>query len=238
MFTSDYTLGEALIQVVAQDGGNDGLDELLEVTPTNDSALLDPFLVVDGSDDAVKVEYPKLSDGEKEIDSSDFGVLTWYFMLAERIPLLDALAAADGWGGDASVAFERDGATCARVAYVGDTPQDTQTMQHALQQWIAAAPGSPSRVDLQGNQLVFESCDPGKTAKVGKDASEEAMGLIAARAYLGIGIMRAGAAAPYAHCMAGRLINAFPVEKLNDPNFGANDPAVKARVQQFIAACR
>ena len=238
VFSADYTLGEALIQVVAEDGGNSGLDDLLLHTPTNDAALLDPFDVLSGDDEVTEVDDPDLEAGEKKIDSSDFGPLTWYFMLAERLPLLDALAVVDGWGGDASVAFERDGTTCARIGYTGDSPGDTAAMYAALQRWIAAAPGAPSKVDLQGNLVTFESCDPGTAAKVGKDASDEAVALIANRAYLGLGIMRAGTSAPYAHCMSRRLVETFPVERLNDPGFGKDDPAIQARVQRLIAACR
>ena len=73
---------------------------------------------------------PKLADGEKKFDSGEFGVLTWYFMLAERLPLQEALAAADGWGGDSYVAFQRGDQTCARLSYEGETSQDTTRMLH------------------------------------------------------------------------------------------------------------
>ena len=49
--------------------------------------------------------------------------------------------------------------------------------------------------------------------------------------------MRGGVPADTAQCMAGRLANAFPVSKLVDPTFGANDTAIQARVRQVTAGC-
>ena len=95
---------------------------------------------------------PKLEDGEKKFDSGEFGALAWYLMLAERLPLQDALATVDGWGGDAYVGFKRNGNSCARMAYDGDTPQDTKRMLSALRRWSAAAPGSPTKVSRAGDR--------------------------------------------------------------------------------------
>jgi hypothetical protein len=121
LVASPYTLGEGLVQVVAADGGNDAVDDLFRDTPTHETALLDPLRVLTGDTGAEQVDLPEIEDGEKALDSSgEFGVLTWYLMLAERLPLKTALATADGWGGDAHVAFTRDGASCMRASYEGE----------------------------------------------------------------------------------------------------------------------
>lgn len=237
MMTSPYTLGEALVQTVAADGGNAAVDTLFRDAPTHESSLLDPLQALAGDTDAVKVDVPEVVEGEKKFDSGELGVLTWYLMLAERLPLRDALAAADGWGGDAYVAFEHDGDSCARMTYAGDTPQDTARMLSALQHWVAAAPGSPVEVSLEGGLVRFESCDPGKAADVGKDASGNAVDLVATRTYLGVTFLRAGATQKRAHCLAGRLAREFPVSRLNDPKFAVDDTAERARVQQLAADC-
>ena len=41
-----------------------------------------------------------------------------------------------------------------------------------------------------------------------------------------------------AGCMADKLAQEYPVSQLNDPKFGADDPTVKARVQQLAIGCR
>lgn len=238
MLTSPYTLGESLVQAVAADGGNKAVDKLLRHSPTHESSLLDPFLVLSGKTGAAEVDVPKLEDGEKKFDSGELGVLTWYFMLAERLPLREALAASDGWGGDAYVAFERGDKSCARLDYAGKTSQDTTRMFGDLRRWAAAAPGSPAHVSRHGSLVRLESCDPGTTARGGKDASGDAVSLVMTRTYLGIGLMKAGAQIKVAHCLAERLVDEYPVSKLNDPKFGADDPSVKARVQQLALGCR
>jgi hypothetical protein len=235
MLTSPYTLGRALVEAAAADGDNAAVDKLFRDPPKEETSLLDPLQALAGEIRAVKVAKPKLEDGEKKFDSGEFGVLTLYFMLAERLPLLDALAAADGWGGDAYVAFERGGASCARLAYVGKRPQDTTRMLSAMQHWIAAAPGSPAKVSRDGERLRFESCDPGKAADVGKDASADAVGLLTTRTYVGLAVLQKGASDEFAHCVAVRMVRAFPYSVLVDPNAG---PAVKARVQRIAADCR
>ncbi|MCW2761876.1 MAG: hypothetical protein JWR85_2077 [Marmoricola sp.] len=236
MMTSPYTLGQGLVQTVAADGGNPAVDALFRKVPKHESTLLDPFEALADNSDAVKVAPPKLEDGEKEDDSGEFGVLTWYFMLAERVPLLDALAAADGWGGDAYVAFERDGASCARMEYAGRTPADTTRMFSALQRWVSAAPGSPAKVSRDGDLLHFESCDPGKDADVGKEASQDAVNLLTIRNSIGVALLKQGATPKVSRCSAVRMVRTFPVSVLVARE--VSDPAVRARIQDVFAGCR
>ena len=235
---SPYVLGEAMVQTVAADGGNRAVDKLFRDTPTHESSLLDPFEVLAGNLDAKKVAVPGLEKGEKKFESGELGVLTWYLILAERIGLTDALATVDGWGGDAFVAFERDGRSCARIAYLGDSERDTTRMLGALRRWVKAAPGTPASVVRAGRQVRFESCDPGTRSKVGKDASNQALELATVRNYLALGIMRADVPPKMSRCIAGRLIQEYPVRRLADPKFGSGDSAVRDRVRQFALACR
>jgi len=237
MLTSPYTLGAGLVQSVAEDGGNNKVNMLFRDLPKNETPLLDPFQALSGNN-ATKVDVPKLAGGEKKFDSGEFGVVTWYLMLAERLPLLDALAAADGWGGDAYVGFKRGGNSCARMTYAGDTPQDTKQMYAALRRWSAAAPSSPTKVGRAGDRVRFETCDPGKATKVGKNASEDAVRLVVTRTSMVLGLLKADVPKKMARCLADKLVYAFPVANLVDPKFGAGDPAVQARIQQFAAACR
>jgi len=238
MIGAPYTLGEAMMQAVAASGGNAAVDAQFRDTPTHDAVLVDPFDALTGDTGAATVPVPALATGEKRFDSGEFGDLTWYFMLAERLPLKDSLRAADGWGGDAYVAFQRDGRSCARASYVGDTPDDTTQMFSALQRWIAAAPGSPAYVQVENGHVLFESCDPGTAAHVGKDASVDALRLLATRTYLGVSLLRAGAPLKLAHCLSGRLVQEYPLASLSNPSFGSGDPAVAARVRQLAAGCR
>lgn len=235
MLTSSYTLGQSLVQTAAADGENAAVDALFRKPPRTESALLDPLGALDGGAEAVEVARPKVADGEKKFDSGVYGALGWYFMLAERMPFTDALTAADGWGGDAYVGFERGGESCARMSYVGRTSADTARMLRALQRWVAAAPGSPASVRREGDHVRFESCDPGRTARVGKDASPQAVGLVANRAYLAVGLLRSGTPRKAAHCLSDRLVRVFPASVLAAPTAS---PAVVARIKSLAAGCR
>ncbi len=236
--SAPYALGDGLVAAVAAKGGNKALDRLFRDPPAHETALFDPFTVLAHDTGAEDVATPKLESGEKKFETGEFGVLTWYFMLAERLPLKDALAAADGWGGDAYVGYERDGNPCARIDYTGRTSADTSRMLSALQRWVAAAPGAAAQVSRHGGLVRFDSCDPGKSVHAGKDVSEDALSLVAVRAYLGVGLVRAGVPTKAAGCLAGKLAQEYPVSKLSDPKFGEGDPAVAQRVRQLAISCR
>lgn len=237
-FTAPYTLGEALVQAVAEDGGNRAVDDLMRDAPTYDAALLDPFRVLLHDKDPVTPPKPTVDKSDKVFDDGEFGAVTWYLMLAERLPMLDALTTVDGWGGDSYVAYEHDGVTCAQAAYRGQDAADTSRMFAALKQWIAAAPGSPASVRREGAGLLFRSCDPGTDARKGKEVSREAVGLAVSRTNLGITVIRSGAPDKYARCISDKLIHAYSIAQLSDPSFGKNDPAVRDRILQLALACR
>ncbi len=238
LVSAPYTLGEGLVQTVAAKGGNPGVDKLFGNAPTHESVLLDPFRQLAGGTAAADVDLPKLSDGEKKFDSGELGSLTWYLMLAERLPLTDALEAADGWSGDAYVAYERGPDSCARIGYRGRTPRGTARMYSSLKRWVAAAPGSPASVTRKAGVVTFQSCDPGKTARVGRDASEDAVALVTVRTSIGVSLMRAKAPQKLARCVAGRLVREYRVSQLSDPAFGTRDLAVQTRIRQIALGCR
>jgi hypothetical protein len=237
MLYSPYLLGQALVMAADADGGNAAVDDLFRDSPTHESALLDPFETLAGHTGALDVATPKLHGGEKKFDSGEFGVITWYLMLAERMPLQDALAAADGWGGDAYVGYEDHGRSCARMVYRGKSSSDTDRMYAALQRWVAAGPGNRTSVSRDGAGVHLQSCDPGSSARIGKDASQQALTLATTRTYIGVGLMKGGLPAITARCMAGRIAQAFPLSQLVNPTFGANNPAIQARFRELAAGC-
>ena len=236
--SAPYSLGEGLVQTVATSGGNGAVNALFRHPPTHESALLDPLRVLAGGTAATKVDVPALHAGEKEFDSGELGVLTWYLMLAQRLPLPQALAAADGWGGDAYVGFQHDGTTCVRSAYTGRTAGDTARMYAALQGWEAAAPGIPASLSRSGDVVRFQSCDPHDAADVGKDDSQDAIALVDTRNVIGVSLVRSGASAAMAGCVARQLAQAYTVDQLNDPTFVKENPAVLTRIQEMAASCR
>jgi hypothetical protein len=235
MISSPYSLGEAMVQTAAANGGNAAVDDLFRDPPAHDSVLLDPLPGLDGADKPAEVDVPALNDGEKRFVSGEFGALSLYLMLAERMPALDALSAADGWGGDAFVAFERDGTSCERTAVRGDTSQATARLDAALHRWAAASPGSGAQVQQDGQPVQFESCDPGKSAAPGRDASDQALTLVSIRSQLGAVLLKQGAPAAAASCIAEKAVHEFAVSTLTASKLGAADTA---KLRRIALSCR
>jgi hypothetical protein len=232
-----YALGEAMLALAVKLDGNDAVDQLFRNPPETEEHLLDPWTLIKDREDAAKVDEPKLEKGEEEFDSGDFGALGWYIVLAERLPLVDALDAVDGWGGDAYAAFERDDVSCVRVNYRGDSSRDLAEMHGALRAWVNGGPDGSASVRLDGNRLTFESCDPGPTTGIGRDASEDAVQLALTRTYAALNIIKDGAAEELGRCVADRLVHDFPWRDLSNPNFGA-DASAQAKIRQIAVDCR
>jgi len=238
MLSSPYALGVGLTSAVAVGGGNAAVDRILRNPPTHDSVLLDPYRQLTGTAGATRVRIPAVRQGEKKFESGEFGALSWYLALAARIPTPEALDAAEGWGGDAYVAYQHGGTTCARMTFAGKTATDTSRMYSALRQWALAAPGGAATVSLTGGRVHAQSCDPGTAVRSGSANSVAALSLVATRNGIANGLVHTGAPLALAHCVAGRLVEIYSVSQLNDPAFGRNDPTVQARVRDLAAACR
>jgi len=237
LLSSPYTLGEGLAQTAATEGGDEAVDRLFRHTPTHDIALLAPLDTVTGHHRAVRVALPSLQPGDEKFDSGELGALTWYLMLAARMSPQAALTAADGWGGDAYVGYHDAGRTCARMTFAGRTPADTDRMSGALQQWVAAGSPATAEVTTAGGRVSLESCDPGTEVQAGSDDSDEAVELVALRTALAVGLLRGGVPDSTAGCLAGRLVETYPLTSLEDPTFGADDADVQARVRELAAEC-
>ncbi len=232
-----YALGQALTEAVAAEDTDD-LDALFENPPPDDSVLLDPLKAIGEIEDPEVVEVPALKDGEKKFDSGQMGTLITYLILAERIDLRKALAAADVWNGDAYVAFDRGEDACARVEYAATSEDGAVLLETAFKDWIAAQPGSPATISRDGDRATFESCDPGTAAKLTNDASVKALELVATRSFLASGTVEAGAPVDVARCFAGQMLQEYSIADLTDPKLGADDPKTVKKIQAIVAACR
>jgi hypothetical protein len=180
-----YAYGPPFAELLDAHGGQSTVDAAFRHPPVDDEQQIDPRQFVDDRG-PLHVDKPSLPAGvTKETDSGDFGATSWYMMLAERIPPLEALAATDGWGGDAYVTYEQSGKTCTRIAWKGDTARDLDEMHGALDKWVAAMPSGAASVEATGDQLLVEACDPGQDAGITvKDNSLDALRLIETRSYL------------------------------------------------------
>jgi hypothetical protein len=237
MIAAPYELGQAMLAVAVQQGGDRAVDDLFRSPPKTEEQQLDPWTLVADHQGFLNVPEPELADGEQALAGDDnggaFGALGWLLVLSERVPLEQALTAVDGWGGDAAVAYERDGTSCLKANYRGDTPEDLAQMQTALQAWVSKGPKGAASVSRDAVTLVFTSCDPGKkAAKVGTGKSMDALTLALTRTYLSITLVKATVPVPAARCGADRLVRTFSIAELNNPKISPQ------RVAQALVPCR
>ena len=60
----------------------------------------------------------------------------------------------------------------------------------------------------------------------------DAVNLVLTRTSIGVGMMRMDVPKRMARCVAGGLVETYPVSQLVDPKFGANDPPCKPRSER------
>ena len=241
--SAPYLLGPPLIDLLDADGGETEVDGVFKDPPTTDEQLLDPPTLL-SHQPAIDVQAPALPDGlseDSQVDSGDFGALSWYIVLAERIDPLVALQAADGWGGDAYIAYQQNGNTCVRLNWQGDTSTDQQEMQDALNQWVAAMPAGAASVTGDGGLLRLDACDLPNSGITLNNRANDAIQIPAARSQFMLDAVKSGgkridAAFEYGDCV---------VHEIGFDNFVAADkagsgglpPDILAAIQAAAADC-
>jgi hypothetical protein len=233
MMAAPYELGQALLAIAVQQGGDDAVDGLFRSPPKTEEQQLDPWTLVADHQGFLSVPKPDLPEGTKSFDDGAFGSVGWLMLLSERLPATQALTAVDGWGGDSYAAYDQDGVSCVTLDYRADTPNDLAQMKSALGAWVAKGPKGSAEVSRQDQTLVLHSCDPGKdAAKVASGRSKDALALALTRTYLSLQLVKAHVDVPVARCGADRLVREFTVAQLNDPHID------QQKVLRAILPCR
>jgi hypothetical protein len=232
-----YALGEALVDLAVALEGEQSVDDLFDDPPVSDEQLMDPWTLLSdpGSDsDAgtpAPADVPPVGDGEEELDSGTFGALSWYIVLAQRLDPRVALRATDGWGGDAYSSFERDGRSCVRIAFRGDTKRDVDEMAEALERWIAASADS-ALLQREGAGLVFASCESSVRARVLPQGS--VLQLPVTRTVVARQAVDQGALDAHARCFGQGVIDELTQAELSDDS---GEAVAKARAV-FVRCAR
>ena len=127
-----YTDGSLLVEALLDAGGEDRVDAAFAAPPTTSEQVLDPDAYLAG-EGASPVPAPT-ADGEV-VDEGSFGQLTLELTLASVLDRRTAREAADGWGGDAYVAWFEDDRTCVRTAFRMDSAADLDELADAWDDW-------------------------------------------------------------------------------------------------------
>lgn len=240
MFAAPYVLGDPLVALIAADGGNAAVDEAFEAPPASSEHLLDPGSFFAG-DAPADVDEPELPGGARRIGQPDaLGAVGLFVMLGERIDPVVALAAADGWGGDAYVAYRDGDRTCARVDLVADTPADLDEMAAALADWVAAGPAGAASVVVAGETVTLEACAaPAGAADPGREPGGDAFALAAVRAQVAaMGATEIGLDRDEALALGSCFVDRISFDTLVEANASAEpSPGVAEAVDDALAGC-
>jgi hypothetical protein len=237
LFGAPYALGEPFVGLLHELDGPTAINDAIKSPPTSDEQLLDPFRYFD-HDMPVELTIPDPAKNEEEFDRGTLGALFWYLVFAERIGPKDALAAADGWGGDAYSAFVRDDKVCVRALWHPDTPTDREEFIGAFTAWASAMPAGSVTYNL-ADDINMQACDPGPTATIPPPVEPDVDPLVlpASRSFIALAVVREGGKAEMARCVADRLVRALTPAQLAAEG-EVLDPAVQAQVELAATACR
>jgi hypothetical protein len=154
LITAPYSLGQDLVEGVAEAGGEPAVDAAFADPPRTSEQVLDPARYA-AREPAVVVPRPQVA-GEV-VDEGVVGELLVLLVLADDLGVDDARTAAAGWGGDWGVAWRDGDRSCVTANLVGDDQGQTDQMRAAFERWAGEhdatiTPGAP------GQPFTVESC--------------------------------------------------------------------------------
>ncbi len=239
--TEPYIIGPAFVDALKARGGNDAINNALRNPPASTAAVINIFTYLDQTSSTAPVLPPlKLPAGAKRADDGDntFGALQWYLMLARRLDVHQALAAADGWHSDTSIGYRQaSGLVCLDAEYQGTTPADTATMTSLLGKWVTVGPSPGATVTHTGSTVTLHVCDPGKGVKLtGTDRSSDALDVVAARLELAGLFFKQSVPDNVAKCASAGTIDRLSIDQITSDDDSA-EQADQNAVTAAIAAC-
>jgi hypothetical protein len=197
------------------------VEDAFDDPPNSSADVLDPTRWLDPVD-VIPVDDPVLADGEEAISEADtLGAYTLYLVLATALEPADALAAADGWGGDRMQPYRNaEGATCVRVDLVGIDEEATTRIGEAVDTWAASRSGDTASSARTDDQVRLDACaDDGDDEPL----SDDAAGAPSLRASLVPLLLDSGASAAAATCMSVAIVEAVPYDLLIADDVPASD---------------
>jgi hypothetical protein len=140
LISAPYRLGQDFVDELVDDGGQEALDAAFGAPPRTSEQVIDPD-AYEAGEGGVEVPAPAV-DG-RVVDEGAAGQFLIQLVLDDGLDAGRAREAADGWGGDAVVAWRDGGRPCATLAAVGDDAGETAELRAAFEDW-ADEHGAPA----------------------------------------------------------------------------------------------
>ena len=244
LFSAPYDLGVPFVRLLAAIEGE--LDEAFRVPPQSEENVFDPVSYLD-DDHPERVVPVKVPDGAERITDlgTDVGVVMWYLLIATHTDQRQAMAAVDGWQGDAMTVYEQDDRLCTAMVFRAETNQDAKEMHTALTRVGGAlAPNHGAKISIDARDVLLTVCDPGVSAKAPTIDTSSIFAAPTLRSYLlGIALDDPDVSVEQADCAVAKTIagldDARMVQVLEASS--ADDPVLEAVWSQLgsaISGCR
>jgi hypothetical protein len=213
-FSAPYAFGPPFVNALSAVRGDTAVDQAITSPPKSYEQVLDPFAYLDGDAPTAVLE-PTLRAGEERFDGGTLGALLLYLVLNERVGTKRALAAADGWQGDAYVAFTRDARTCVRADVRAESDDALARLSDAIGIWASAMPTGTVNW-IADTALHLESCDPGADAAIPDPVEPDVDPLLGPSVRLQIiqGALESGLEPDRARCFAFRYFDSLGLQHL------------------------
>lgn len=142
-----YSEGLDFVQWLAEEGGEDAVDELFRHPPLTTEQVFHPDAW------STRERAKDLSPPDISHEAKGNGVLGELVL-----SLLLGRDAAEGWGGDAFVLYELQGQRCIAVALVADSALDLQEMALAAQRWVQESELADATSQHEAERVTLAGC--------------------------------------------------------------------------------
>ena len=245
-FSAPYDFGQQFVKILKGQGGEAAINEAFRKPPTAFAEVWNPFAYL-ADQKTLAIDPPPLPGGAKKVDASQVGSFDTFLVLAERMPALQALDAADRWRGDQSLTYAKDGTVCTDISMRGSDTLGAAILRHAWRTWAKAMPDDMASVrDLDDFGVAIHTCDPGPDVDLNvTNAGDKALVYPVGRLQIAVSALdesKKGAAielsARAAYCFADAVIRIAPADALTgEDEDWKPDEAQKAKMTGARDSC-
>ena len=133
-----YRYGETFAAALWAEG-QDAVDEAFANPPATSELILDPESFLRGAAPDAGINVPPAD--ATSFTSGVWGEAAWAAVLSDTFDRADALEFANGWGGDAYVAWRTSTGACVRTHIAADTADELDEYALALEEWARQQSG-------------------------------------------------------------------------------------------------
>ncbi len=174
-----------------------------------------------------------------------FGAFALYLVLAQQLPVADALRIADRWGGDAMTGYRKGGQQCVRAAFAGRSASDTAAIADGLKRWAVAQPAGSASAEPGRGRVVLSACDVTTPRAAPRHQANEALAVASNRNGVLGALMQQRVASNVALCtgndvVADPLFQPLLAQAAQDPTAQPDEQtltALRTRVSELLAKC-